>query len=83
LGLKFRRQFPVESYIADFCCYERRLIIELDGNVHRDAEQAAHDRNRDEYLRVRGFKVLRFFNQSVIEDSDSVLRQIAEAVNLI
>ena len=70
LGLKFRRQFPVESYIVDFCCYERRLVVELDGEVHTEPAQIAHDQNRDQYLRTQGFKILRFA---------TVLRQIAEA----
>jgi very-short-patch-repair endonuclease len=79
LGLKFRRQFPVESYIVDFCCYERRLVIELDGEVHEEPAQVAHDHNRDQYLRAQGFKILRFSNESVFEDITAVLRQIAEA----
>jgi type I restriction enzyme R subunit len=80
--LKFRRQFPVENYVVDFCCFERRLVIELDGEVHKEPQQAAHDQNRDKYLRSRGFHVLRFENRSVLEDSPAVLRQIAEALGL-
>ena len=81
-GLKFRRQFPIESYIVDFYCHERHLVVELDGNVHSDPQQAAHDENRDAYLRARGLSVLRLRNESVFEDAPGVLRCIAEAANL-
>jgi uroporphyrinogen-III synthase len=79
LGLKFRRQFPVESYIVDFCCYERRLVVELDGEVHTEPAQIAHDQNRDKHLRIQGFKILRFSNETVFKDLATILRQIAEA----
>src|SRR5215207_1966164 len=49
-GLKFRRQFPITIFIADFCCFELKLVVELDGGVHEMRDQAAHDVNRDSYL---------------------------------
>ena len=57
-GLLFRRQFPVGDFIADFCCKERRLIIELDGDQHADA--AAYDSWRTLMLERRGYRVVRF-----------------------
>jgi very-short-patch-repair endonuclease len=56
LGLKFKRQKPVGRYIADFVCWERRLIIELDGGQH--AEQVTYDQQRDAWLRSQGVATL-------------------------
>lgn len=69
----FRRQHPVEPYIADFACLKAKLIIELDGSQHAENE---HDRQRDEYLREKGWKVLRFWNNSVTENLQNVLETI-------
>jgi very-short-patch-repair endonuclease len=74
MGLKFKRQKPVGRYIADFVCWERRLIIELDGGQH--AEQAAYDRRRDAWLRSQGYTVLRFWNNDVMQQLEGVLEQI-------
>jgi very-short-patch-repair endonuclease len=79
--LKFRRQYPIGIFIADFCCCERKLIVELDGDVHDVRQQRAWDENRDAYLRQRGFRILRFRNEAILEDPGSVLRQILEAVS--
>jgi uroporphyrinogen-III synthase len=59
-GLKFRRQFPVASFVLDFCCYELRMAVELDGEVHSSGHQARHDQNRDAFLKSLGYLVLRF-----------------------
>jgi type I restriction enzyme R subunit len=80
--LKFRRQYPIGIFIADFCCRERKLIVELDGDVHDARQQRAWDENRDAYLRQRGFKILRFRNEVVLENPDSVLRQILVVLHL-
>jgi len=77
LGLKFRRQVEIDGYIADFCCRELRLVVEVDGKVHEAQEQAAHDANRDAYLKARGYTVLRFPNEEVSLSSRSVLERIA------
>ncbi|MFL6290348.1 MAG: endonuclease domain-containing protein [Thermoanaerobaculia bacterium] len=78
-SLKFRRQYPIGIFIVDFCCRERKLVVELDGEVHDSDPQRAWDENRDIYLQQRGFKVLRFRNESVFEDPDSILQRIFEA----
>ncbi|SRR6266545_2348505 len=75
-GLKFRRQFPIATFVGDFCCYSQRLIVELDGNVHDEPAQAAHDENRDEYLKSRGYKILRIPNHRLFQDPESVLEEI-------
>jgi very-short-patch-repair endonuclease len=80
LGLKFRRQVEIDGYIADFCCRELRLVVEVDGQVHETREQAAHDANRDAYLKTRGYMILRFPNEDVLLNSRSVQEKIAFTV---
>jgi very-short-patch-repair endonuclease len=75
---KFRRQFPIEPYIADFACLELKLIIELDGGQH--ANQINYDDQRSLFLEQRGFKVIRFWNNDVIENPVGVLEVIRLAV---
>ena len=78
-SLKFRRQFPIGPFIADFCCYEIRLVIELDGEVHESVQQSARDQERDLYLRARGYTILRFPNRSLSENPSAVFERILEA----
>ena len=75
---KFRRQFPIEPYIADFACLELKLIIELDGGQH--ANRINYDEQRSLFLEKRGFKVIRFWNNDVIENTEGVLEAIRLAV---
>ena len=75
-GLKFRRQFPLGPFIADFCCHEIRLLIELDGEVHADPQGMARDRERDAYLRGLGFTILRFPNERIFADAVGVISEI-------
>ncbi|HMJ90094.1 MAG TPA: DUF559 domain-containing protein, partial [Candidatus Acidoferrum sp.] len=81
-GLKFRRQHQIGNYIADFCCAEHKLDIEVDGDVHRSPEVVAKDSQRDAYLRSLGYTVLRFQNQHVIDHPEEFLSQIAVAAQL-
>jgi very-short-patch-repair endonuclease len=74
LNLKFRRQHPIGNYIADFCCLEKRLIIELDGSQH--LEQAKQDAERTKWLNEQGFEVLRFTNGDVLPNPDGAIDQI-------
>jgi len=74
LGVKFRRQVPIGSYIVDFACLQRRLIIELDGGQHLES---AADAERDRWLRTQGFRVLRFWNNDVFRNLQGVLETIA------
>ncbi len=76
-GLKFRRQFPISIFVTDFCCFNLKLVVELDGGVHETRDQTAHDENRDFFLRSVGYTILRFPNEHVFADPDSILRQIA------
>ncbi len=73
-GLKFRRQYPIGSFIVDFCCLEKKIIIEVDGSQH--FEQVSSDAQRTFFLHQQGFKVLRFWNNEVLNKSEAVLEAI-------
>jgi len=81
LGWKFRRQVPVDSYVVDFYCAELKLVVEVDGEIHLDPRQVAHDKSRDTHLRSIGCTILRFSNESVVLDLDAVRRQITETAS--
>ncbi len=74
-GLKFRRQQPIGNYIVDFVCFENRIIIEVDGGQHAENNK---DRERDLYLQRNGFRVLRFWNNEVLQSINEVLAVIRE-----
>ena len=71
---KFRRQQPIGPFIVDFYCHSERLVVELDGGHH--SEQMSHDRNRTHWLEERGYRVLRFWNNDVLRNTESVLETI-------
>jgi len=71
---KFRRQQPIGPYIVDFVCFERDLVIELDGGQHQ--EQTDYDGRRDDWLREQGLRVLRFWNNEVLQNFEGVLERI-------
>ena len=76
LGLKFRRQAPVGPYVADFLCHDMKLVLELDGSIHEGERQIAHDLNRDANLQALGYRVLRFTNDQVENDLESILNTL-------
>jgi very-short-patch-repair endonuclease len=80
LGRKFRRQHPIGQFIADFFCDDARLIIEIDGAVHREPTQQERDRLREEILREHGFAMLRFTNEQIFNHTEQVLQEIAAYV---
>ena len=82
-GFKFRRQHPVGPYIADFCCLERRLILELEGGVHGEARQARKDAQRDAHLRKLGYTVLRLPNGIVLQAPESFVQKVVGALWLL
>ncbi len=69
---------PIGNYIANFVCFARRLIIEVDGSQH---EGSAHDAVRDAWLESQGFRVLRFWNINVLQAMDGTLLAIHDALN--
>jgi very-short-patch-repair endonuclease len=76
-GLKFRRQHPLGPFVVDFVCPPRKLVIELDGEVHDD--RVGYDEARTEQLSEYGYRVLRFRNQEVLMNLGAVLTRIALA----
>ena len=78
-GLRFRCQHPLGPFILDFCCPERRLVVQLDGAGHQEPDQSEYDHRRAEHLRSYGYQVLRFRNQEVLRDLAGVLDRIREA----
>ena len=77
-GYKFRRQQPIGPYIADFACLSRKLLIELAGSQH--AERYSYDEKRDNLLQEKGYRVLRFWNDEVLENCFGVLERVYEAL---
>ena len=73
-GCKFRRQVPIGPYVADFACFEARLIVEADGGQHAAPE---HDAKRNEWLRAEGYRVLRFRNSDISDNPEGVLQKLA------
>jgi len=71
---RFRRQAPIGRYIADFCCFERKIIIELDGSQHINQED--YDRRRSDWLESQGFLVLRYWNSQVFRNLDGLLEEV-------
>ncbi|QDH70929.1 endonuclease domain-containing protein [Marilutibacter alkalisoli] len=77
MGWKFRRQYPVGPYIADFACLEAWVLVELDGGQHADDAQ---DAIRDGFLQAKGYRVLRFWNNDALERTEVVLEVIHAAL---
>lgn len=77
LDAAFRKQQALGFYFADFVCFEKKLVIELDGGHHAGSE---YDAVRDAELSARGFTVLRFWNSEVRDNLDGVLARIVEAL---
>ena len=75
-GIKFRRQQTIGGYIVDFVSMEHRLIIELDGGQH--SEQIEYDERRTAFLNAQGYRVLRFWNNEVLQQTEAVLEKIIE-----
>lgn len=76
-GLKFSRQMPVGPYICDFMCRTVGLVVEVDGSQHGEAE--AYDAARTRFIEAEGFRVLRFWNNDVLNNMDGVLERVAAA----
>lgn len=82
MGLAFRRQFPIASYIVDFACPSHRLIVELDGSGHGENDAVQSDAVRSRRLEQDGWTVLRFWNDDVLRDIDNVCLHIITAAGL-
>lgn len=76
MGVKFRRQHPVLDFIADFICLSERLIIEVDGGYHNTEYQLEKDEIRDDRLHSMSYRILRYTNEQVIYETETVLEDI-------
>ena len=75
-GLKFRRQQPIGPYIVDFVCFEKKIIIELDGGQHSLPAEMENDSKRTHWFEAQGYQVLRFWDNEVFANIQGVLEVI-------
>ena len=75
LGYKFKRQVPIGKYIVDFLCVDNKLIIELDGSQHLQQENVSYDKERSEYLKGKGYKIIRILDNE-LSNIEGVLEYI-------
>ena len=76
--VKFRRQQPIGAFIVDFVCFERRVIVEVEGGQH--SEPVPYDEQRTRWLTAQGYLVLRFWNNDVLANTEAVAQTILDAV---
>jgi len=79
-GAKFQRQVPLGNFILDFVCFERRLVVEIDGPSHAVPAQRLADETRDAWLREQGFQILRLPNELVIASTELAVARIRDAM---
>jgi very-short-patch-repair endonuclease len=77
-NLKFKRQVPIGPYVVDFICFDRKLIVEVDGGQHAGNPR---DEGRDAWLSRGGYRILRFWNDDVLKRTNAVLEEIAGAID--
>lgn len=75
-GIRVRRQAPIGPYVVDFAIFTRKLVIEIDGDVHALPDRIAHDEKRDTWLRSQGFDVIRYSPVDVSENLEGVVSDI-------
>ena len=78
VGYKFRRQHPIKKFIVDFACPEKLLAIEVDGGQHVERKKA--DDERTQFLETQGYRVLRFWNDQVLKETEAILEVILKAL---
>ncbi len=77
-NIKFRRQHPIYMYVADCYCHQLKLIIEIDGSIHESEEVKRNDEKRQKKLEELDIEVIRFTNNEVLQNTESVLNQIKQ-----
>ena len=80
-GFKFRRQHIISTYIADFVCLDKMLIIEVDGLIHQLPENKTNDAERTDWLSKQGFTIIRFTNEQVLADTDNTLATLSQKIH--
>ncbi len=81
LGVRFRRQYGIGKYIADFYCPQKKLVVELDGCQHYTPQGLEYDRKREDYMSTFGIKTIRFSNRDVLTNIEGVLQSLVEAIS--
>ena len=76
LGVKFRRQHPINQFIADFYCHELKLVIEVDGEIHFQKDRIEYDAMRTAVFNDFGIKVIRFANKDILQNFEEIVAQI-------
>jgi very-short-patch-repair endonuclease len=79
-GIKFRRQQPVGDYIVDFISFGRKLIVEVDGGQHGEPQAVKRDQERTSYLQSKGYRVMRFWDNDVLQNVEGVMHVILESL---
>lgn len=79
-GVQFYRQKPIGDYIVDFYAPQAKLVIEIDGSQHFEAQHAEKDKKRDEYLSSLGLQVLRFDSRQALKETEAVLEAVYQAI---
>ena len=82
-GMKFRREYPIPPYTADFCCVQLKLVVEVDGEHHHTETGRQYDRVRDQFLAEQGYTVLRIPGFDVERDPRAVVELVEEAIDLL
>ena len=77
-GFKFRRQVQIGNYIVDFICYDKNLVIELDGREHLTPEKLEYDAKRTVFLQERNYRIVRYYNTDVFNHLEDVLQDLWE-----
>ena len=80
-GYRFRRQHPIDNFIADFVCVKKRLIVEVDGVTHDTEAERAYDKRRTQALEGHGWRVTRYANDAIFDNLNEVLDDIALHLN--
>jgi very-short-patch-repair endonuclease len=79
-GLRFKRQVPLGSYIVDFCCNEKKIVIEIDGGQHNEPSNISYDKQRTEFLETEGYKVIRFWNNDVSNNLEGIYQKLQKEI---
>jgi very-short-patch-repair endonuclease len=83
LGLQFRRQHPINMFIADFFCPKIKLVIEVDGSIHEIPEYKTHDNGRSDFLNDHGITVIRFTNEQIVQEIDYTIKEIEKTAKCL
>jgi very-short-patch-repair endonuclease len=81
LGVRFKRQHPIDIFIVDFYCHKYKLVIEVDGEIHNSPENKEYDDGRAFEMERYGIKIIRFSNREVLENINNVIARIKQEIN--